>query len=157
MKTKRLLQLISLLSLFHIQNVRAAESDPKLPVLTGKVIFAEGSFFGYMPPQAGDTVKLDLGALDSITNRIVFEGKNSQGAMARYIPLLVPLHVSRIQRDNGGKLTLARLISGAKESDGTERIIIDIQRAGTSGSAWIIQEDDGVVVSVARLECTFSR
>ena len=130
--------------------------EHRLPLLTGKVIFAEGSFFGYMPPRAGDAMKLDLEALHSITNRIAFEGKKSRGGNAHYIPLPAPLRIDKIERDQDGRLHLARLISGLKNSDGSNRVIIDMQCFGTKGSMWIIEEDEGIVMSVARLDCQFS-
>ena len=147
--------ILLLVFLFLGQSVQAEEPLHKLPVVTGKVIFAEGSFFGYSPPRAGDTIRLDLGALDSITNGISFHRSKSADSVAPYLPLPAPLRIERSERDQDGKLLVARLISGSKDSDGTERVIIDIQRYGTKGAVWIIEEHK-IVMSVARLECEFS-
>ena len=156
MNANPVIQFLLLFVLCNSQSVRAEEPVRILPVLTARVIFSEGSFFGYMPPRVGDTMRLDLEALDCVTNRIAFQGGKSPGDVAPYIPLLAPLRIEKIERDQDGRLLLARLVSGAKISDGTERVIIDIQRFNTNGVVWIIQEHE-IVMSVARLACEFSK
>jgi hypothetical protein len=156
MKTNPAFLLLVLAISLACPMVLAEEPERNLPVLTAKVTFAEGSFFGYSPPHAGDTIRMDLGALNSITNGLAFKSSKSSDH-AGYIPLTAPLHIERIERDQDGKLLLVRLISGPKISNGTERVIIDIQRHGKKdGAVWIIEENE-IVMSVARLTCEFSK
>jgi hypothetical protein len=153
MKTNPVFLLLLFVVSFQCQIIRAEEVVHKLPVLTGKVTFAEGSFFGYSQLKAGETMKLDLGAIGSVTNAIYFQkGKSSIGV----IPLPGPLRIDKIERDPEGNLHLARLISGSKNSDGKDRVIMDILCNGTNGTMWIIQESE-IVNSVARLDCQISK
>ncbi|HLZ53092.1 MAG TPA: hypothetical protein VKS19_01305 [Verrucomicrobiae bacterium] len=155
MNTRTVLKFLLLILLFPCQIIRAGEQ--KLPVLTGTVTYAAGSFFGYGKLHAGDTMKLDLGAIGSVTNMITFKrGKSSGIDYTAYIPLPSPLRIDKIERDAKGKLHLARLISGSQNSDGTDRVLMDIECYGTQGGMWIIQEQ-GIVQSIARLECQFSK
>ena len=156
MKAKIALAFLFSVLLVDRQSLRAGEIERKLPIVTAKVAYAEGSFFGYGLLLSGDTMKLDLEALDGVTNLIAFsKGPKSPGRATPYIPLPTPLRIDWMKQDAKAQVLSARLIAGSKTHDGTERIIIDIERAGEEGSMSIIEEG-AIVHSFARLDCTFS-
>ena len=149
-----LLLSIATSGLLFLPSGSAAETGGELPVITGTISFTEGSFFGFAHPAVGDSLTLDLAHLDSIRDALPFKGKD-----ASHVVLAAPLRIEKLNRLPDGSLNSARLVSAA--DDRRWRVTMDIQRHGAftppRARVWIIGESDGLVQSVARLECELSK
>ena len=84
----------------------AEDRLPKLPTLTGKITFTEGSFNGFAPPRVGDALKLDLQRLDAVRDTLPFHGPEPS-----HVVLAAPLRVEKIERSGDGVWQSARLVS----------------------------------------------
>jgi hypothetical protein len=121
--------------------------SPALPVLDCGVRFAEGTFFGYSPPKAGDRLHLDLGRITGTTlDRLQFLPDS-------HIPLVRPLKVIKETRDGEGRLQAMRLRSEPNED---WMLTIDVQSYRRAGApmteVWILHEQP-LMASIAVLDC----
>lgn len=124
--------------------------SPALPALDCGVRFAEGTFFGYSPPKAGDRLHLDLGRITGTTlDRLQFLPDS-------HIPLVRPLKVIKKTRDGEGRLQAMRLRSEPNED---WMLTIDVQsypRAGAPmAKVWILHEQP-LMASIAVLDCRYA-
>lgn len=121
---------------------------PALPALDCGVRFAEGTFFGYSPPKAGDRLHLDLGRIGTLDQL--------QFLPDSHIPLVRPLKVIKETRDGEGRLQAMRLRSEPNED---WMLTIDVQsypRAGAPmAKVWILHEQP-LMASIAVLDCRYA-
>jgi len=122
----------------------ARRDDPlaAVPPMTGEVVFAEGSFFGYVPPRTGDRCRIDFAGVAAVeTGGIGLLGVGAEGEAAPYVVLPGPLTLERVHRTRG---TLEGFRLTAEGADG-RRLVIDVAlSAGDEGrptaTAWLLEE-----------------
>lgn len=131
---------------------RAAAVDlASLPVITGKVTHALGNFNSFIPPQAGDTLKLSL-ARDAASTKIDFD-EDLPRMRTGYVPLPGKLTVESVRYYGNGALMNVRLAA----RDSKPSVIVDIVPTAGAGKGphhavvWIMVESN-VLHGVARIE-----
>lgn len=120
------------------------------PIMSCQVLFANGSFFGYQPPQRGDFLRVNLAQLSKL-KKLQFDSKKGS-----YIPLFDPFQIEKVTSISETELIDLRLVSDSHKGN---RIFLDIHRYNSFRSVqskvWIVQENQ-VIRSVILMDCTFT-
>jgi hypothetical protein len=138
----------------------SAKKDAKLdwskfPKLTGKVKHVLGHLSSYVPPEPGESFRVDLRDVPRLT-RLTFEKTSKR---ASYIQLLAPVEVESIHYYTNGVFDHVRLVSKSKDPALADHFVtIDILPATGKGresnyvKVWVVVQSQGVVSGVALLE-----
>lgn len=161
MTRTRTLIVTILLSSFSID---PASAEQKLPFVSCTLGFAEGSFFGYGPPEVGDVVQFDLNRLNGLEGKIDFEQPSmTRDEVPHYIPLEEPLAiVGAVHHDDGRLQHIRSASSSSTQSSGVQRrLTLDFNWVPGAGKGpdyvrlWIVDEQRSIN-SVARADCVAS-
>lgn len=121
------------------------------PIMQCQIVFSNGNFFGYQPPQKNDSLSINLSQLLRLKKLQFNSNKGS------YIPLLEPLQIEKVTSISKTAFIDLRLLSIHKNG---QRILLDIEQYDTSNSVnskvWIVEENK-IVKSIALLDCTFKK
>ena len=132
------------------QNSSVQALDKKLPNLDCDVLYANGSFSSYSVIHQQDKLSLDLNKLDELKDRISLVPKDARSGIP-YIPLITPLKIEKITKNETIKLIQIKLVS--KYEPGNRELIFDILNAESSYRMYILDNIDGFTSSLASLNC----
>ena len=135
-------------------------AEDRLPLLQCKIVFSEGSFFGYVPPSIGSTIQFDFTKRYDVKDPLRFD---HSGEGSPYIPLPGPLKMSDAAHSATGRLERIRLTAAsAKRSNSAKRkVTLDFNNVPGAGKGpdyfrlWIVDEHPSIN-SVAKADCIAS-
>ena len=157
--------LVMLAFVVHAAQGADPKSDPQpnspkgdlsaFPIIKGKVTHALGTSFGYLHPQVGAEMELDLKTVSKL-QKLTFKPLPGDPVEEYYIPLAIddngvcPLVVETYKTYTNGAFDCMRLVSRSKTRI-SPHVKVDVIGAGPEVSIWVTVEQE-VVLGVFVIE-----